>query len=143
MKSITKEYVKSFEQLKQSTICNLIDCLHEDFVFIDPFNNAQENIENHKIKGKESFRKFLNKMFVKIKNPRFKILNVLEEKNLTLVKWNFEYQGSKKKLNFDGISEIIIKENLIYKHIDYWDSGANVYSNLPIIGSIFKKIHNN
>ena len=34
MKSITKEYVKSFEQLKQSTICNLIDCLHEDFVFI-------------------------------------------------------------------------------------------------------------
>ena len=36
----------------------------------------------------------------------------------------------------------IIKKNLIYKHIDYWDSGANVYSNLPIIGSIFKKIHN-
>ena len=134
MKSITKEYTKSFEQLKQSTICNLVDCLHEDFVFIDPFN---------KIKGKESFRKFLNKMFVKIKNPKFKILNVLEEKNLTLIKWNFEYEGSKKKLNFDGISEIIIKKNLIYKHIDYWDSGANVYSNLPIIGSIFKKIHNN
>ena len=133
MKSITKEYIKSFEQLKQSTICNLINCLHEDFVFIDPFN---------KIKGKESFRKLLNKMFVKIKNPRFKILNVLEEKNLTLIKWNFEYEGSKKKLNFDGISEIIIKKNLIYKHIDYWDSGANVYSNLPIIGSIFKKIHN-
>ena len=81
-------------------------------------------------------------MFVKIKNPKFKILNVLEEKNLTLIKWNFEYEGSKKKLNFDGISEIIIKKNLIYKHIDYWDSGANVYSYLPIIGSIFKKIHN-
>ena len=133
MKSITKKYVKSFEQLKPSTICNLIDCLHEKFWFIDPFN---------KIKGKENFKRFLEKMFVKIKNPKFRILNILEEKNLTLIKWNFKYETSKKKVNFDGISELIIRNNLIYKHIDYWDSGRNVYSNLPIIGSIFNKIHN-
>ena len=133
MKSITKKYVKSFEQLKPSTICNLIDCLHENFGFIDPFN---------KIKGKENFKRFLEKMFVKIKNPKFRILNILEEKNLTLIKWNFKYETSKKKVNFDGISELIIRNNLIYKHIDYWDSGRNVYSNLPIIGSIFNKIHN-
>ena len=133
MKSITKKYVKSFEQLKVSTICNLVDCLHESFVFIDPFN---------KIIGKKSFRKLLEKMFIKIKNPKFRILNILEEKNLTLIKWNFEYEISKKKINFDGVSELIIRQNLIYKHIDYWDSGRNVYSHLPIIGSVFKKIHN-
>ena len=133
MKSITKKYVKSFEQLKVSTISNLVDCLHESFVFIDPFN---------KIIGKKSFRKFLEKMFIKIKNPKFRILNILEEKNLTLIKWNFEYEISKKKINFDGVSELIIRQNLIYKHIDYWDSGRNVYSHLPIIGAVFKKIHN-
>ena len=133
MKSITKKYVKSFEQLKVSTISNLVDCLHESFVFIDPFN---------KIIGKKSFRKLLEKMFIKIKNPKFRILNILEEKNLTLIKWNFEYEISKKKINFDGVSELIIRKNLIYKHIDYWDSGRNVYSHLPIIGSVFKKIHN-
>jgi len=133
MKSITKKYVKSFEQLKISTICNLVNCLHESFIFIDPFN---------KIIGKKSFRKFLEKMFIKIKNPKFRILNILEEKNLTLIKWNFEYEISKKKINFDGVSELIIRQNLIYKHIDYWDSGRNVYSHLPIIGSVFKKIHN-
>jgi len=133
MKSITKKYVKSFEQLKISTICNLVNCLHESFIFIDPFN---------KIIGKKSFRKFLEKMFIKIKNPKFRILNILEEKNLTLIKWNFEYEISKKKINFDGVSELIIRQNLIYKHIDYWDSGRNVYSHLPIIGAVFKKIHN-
>ena len=133
MKNITKKYVKSFEQLEPSTISDLIDCLHESFIFIDPFNN---------IRGKESFRKFLEKMFLKIKNPKFRILKLLEENNLTLIKWNFEYQTSKKKINFDGVSELITKENLVYKHIDYWDSGKNIYSNLPLIGSIFKKIHN-
>ena len=133
MKSITKKYVKSFEQLKVSTISNLVDCLHESFVFIDPFN---------KIIGKKSFRKFLEKMFIKIKNPKFRILIILEEKNLSLIKWNFEYETSKKKINFDGVSELAIRKNLIYKHIDYWDSGRNVYSHLPIIGAVFKKIHN-
>ena len=49
---------------------------------------------------------------------------------------------SKKRLGFNGVSELLIKKNLIYKHIDYWDSGKNVYSNLPLIGSIFRKIHN-
>ena len=129
MKIITKKYVKSFEQLKLSTISNLIDCLHESFIFVDPFN---------KIKGKESFKKFLEKMFIKIKNPKFIILNILEDNNLTLIKWNFEYKASNRKISFSGVSEIIIKKNLIYRHIDYWDSGKNVYSNLPIIGSIFK-----
>ena len=133
MKKIVKQYVKSFEQLKLSTIYKLIECLHENFIFIDPFN---------KIKGKEEFKNLLEKMFTKIKNPKFKILVIIEKKDLVLVKWNFEYRISKKRLGFNGISELLIKKNLIYKHIDYWDSGKNVYSNLPLIGSIFRKIHN-
>ena len=102
MKSITKKYVKSFEQLKPSTICYLINCLHDDFMFVDPFN---------KIIGKENFREFLSKMFVKIRNPKFKILKVLEDKNLTLIKWNFQYQSSSKIINFDGVSELVIKKS--------------------------------
>ena len=133
MKKIVKQYVKSFEQLKLSTIYKLIECLHENFIFIDPFN---------KIKGKEEFKNLLEKMFTKIKNPKFKILVIMEKKDLVLVKWNFEYRISKKRLGFNGVSELLIKKNLIYKHIDYWDSGKNVYSNLPLIGSIFRKIHN-
>ena len=132
MKSITIKYLKSFEQLKPSTNSILVDCLHESFIFIDPFN---------KIEGKENFRKFLEKIFLKIKNPKFKILNVLEDKNLSLVKWSFEYRKSQKKISFNGTSELLIKKNLIYKHIDYWDSGKNFYSNLPLVGSIFRKIH--
>ena len=71
----------------------------------------------------------------------FESINVLEDKNLSLVKWNFEYRKSKKKISFNGTSELLIKKNLIYKHIDYWDSGKNFYSNLPLVGSIFRKIH--
>ena len=35
-------------------------------------------------------------MFIKIKNPKFRILNILEEKTC-FIKWNFEYEISKKE----------------------------------------------
>ena len=38
-------------------------------------------------------------------------------------------------------SNIYIKEKLVTKHIDYWDSGRNFYSHLPVIGAIFRRIH--
>ncbi len=41
----------------------------------------------------------------------------------------------------EGVSEIHIKNNLITKHIDYWDSGKNFYCNIPMLGKVFKKIH--
>ena len=39
-------------------------------------------------------------MFFKIKNPKFIILNILEDNNLSLVKWSFEYRKSQKKNQF-------------------------------------------
>ena len=37
----------------------------------------------------------------------------MEKKDLVLVKWNFEYRISKKRLGFNGVSELLIKKNLI------------------------------
>ncbi len=66
---------------------------------------------------------------------------VYEHKLVNVVKWNFSCEFLKKTISFSGMSEIYIKEKLITKHIDYWDSGRNFYSHLPLIGSIFKGIH--
>ena len=80
-------------------------------------------------------------MFKRLKKPQFKIIMVYEHKLVNVVKWNFSCEFFKKTISFSGMSEIYIKEKLITKHIDYWDSGRNFYSNLPVIGSIFRGIH--
>ena len=66
----------------------------------------------------------------------------MEDKNLTLVKWNFEYRKSQKKISFNGTSELLIIKKILFISILIIGIVAkNVYSNLPIIGSIFRKIH--
>ena len=132
MNEILKKYINSYENLKPHSIHNLINCLHNNFIFIDPFN---------KVEGKENFEVFLEKMFSRIKNPKFKIKLTLEKKNQILIKWNFKCQAFKNNIDFDGVSEVIIKNNKVFKHIDYWDSGKNIYGKLPILGFIFRKIH--
>jgi len=84
---------------------------------------------------------FLEKMFSRVKNPKFKIKFTLKKKNQVLIKWNFKCLALKNKIDFDGVSEVILKDNKVFKHIDYWDSGRNIYGKIPLLGFIFRKIH--
>ena len=132
MKKILHRYVNLFEELQSDTIDDLLSVVDEKFVFEDPFNRT---------KGKKEFKTLLKKMFRRLKNPKFKILKVYEHKLVSVIKWQFSCRFLKKKISFLGLSEIYLNNNLIIKHIDYWDSGKNFYTNLPFIGTIFKKFH--
>ena len=59
------------------------------------------------------------------------------------MKWKLDLKFKNKKISFFGMSELILKNNFICSHIDYWDSGKNFYTNIPVLGRIFKKIHKN
>ena len=132
MLTITKKYIKSFEELSPKNIKNLSECVSNNFVFVDPFQT---------INGKSEFETLLKNMFKRLKNPKFSVVDVSEKKSTVYLKWRFECIVFKKLIKFNGISEIYIKNNLVTKHLDYWDTGRNFYSHLPFIGKVFKKIH--
>ena len=132
MKEALQNYISNFERLQDDKIDDLLSTVSENFVFEDPFQ---------KIKGKNEFKALLKNMFIRLKKPKFKITMVYEHKLVNVVKWNFSCEFLKKTISFSGISEIYIRGKLVTKHVDYWDSGRNFYSNLPIIGSIFRRFH--
>jgi len=131
MIELIKRYSKAYENLNESNIEKVLNCVSKDLIFIDPFNE---------IKGKDKFEKLFLEMFKKIKKPKFKILNLSDGKKLFYIKWAFSGVYIKSFI-MEGVSEIHIKNNLITKHIDYWDSGKNFYCNIPMLGKVFKKIH--
>ena len=133
MVNIVTKYINCFEKLKIDNIDNLLECFANNIIFIDPFNQ---------IKGKKNIKNMFLKMFSKTKNPNFKILYTIGNSNKTIIKWRFKCEIFKKRISFIGLSEIKIKKNLIYRHEDFWDSGKNIYSQLPILGNIFRKFHN-
>ena len=73
----------------------------------------------------------------------FSIYNVTNDGIYYFVKWKLDLKFKNKKISFFGISELILKKNLVCSHIDYWDSGRSFYVNIPVLGKIFEKIHKN
>ena len=131
MKKVFDKYIGIFENLSIEKIDSLLECVDENIEFSDPFNS---------IVGKKKFEELLLEMFHNIKDPHFKILTLSQNNNTFFLKWSFK-GFYKKQFNIIGLSEIIIKNNHVIKHIDFWDSGKNFYCHLPIIGRIFRKIH--
>ena len=133
MKIHTEKLVIFFENLQPSDVTRMADFYADDAYFCDPFNEVNTLAEIQKI-----FRD----MFAKLQQPRFKILNTyLSEEGAVLV-WEFSFQ-----VKFWRNHTLLIQGNSVLKfdaqgkvnyHRDYWDSSAELYANLPIIGALFR-----
>ena len=133
IKKIINKYKNAFENLEVTNINSLLNLVDDNVVFEDPFNT---------IIGKDNLRELFLEMFKKLQQPKFKVLNVFYKQDLAIIKWNFSCKIFRKDICFDGLSEVTVKNGKIKKHLDFWDSGKNFYTQVPILGRIFKKIHN-
>jgi len=133
IKKIIKKYKNAFENLEVTNINSLLNLVDDNIVFEDPFNT---------IIGKDNLRELFLEMFKKLQKPKFKVLNIFYKQDLAIIKWNFSCKIFRKDIYFDGFSEVTVKNGKIKKHLDFWDSGKNFYTQVPILGRIFKKIHN-
>ena len=133
IKKVINNYKNAFENLEIKNVHSLLNLVDENVMFEDPFN---------KIIGKENFKKLLLEMFKKLQKPKFKVLNIFYKQDLTIIKWTFSCEILMKEICFDGLSEVTVKNGKIIKHLDFWDSGKNLYTQIPFLGRIFKKIHN-
>ena len=133
IKKVINKYKNAFENLEIKNVHSLLNLVDENVMFEDPFN---------KIIGKENFKKLLLEMFKKLQKPKFKVLNIFYKQDLTIIKCTFSCEILMKEICFDGLSEVTVKNGKIIKHLDFWDSGKNLYTQIPFLGRIFKKIHN-
>jgi hypothetical protein len=133
IKKVINKYKNAFENLEIKNVHSLLNLVDENVMFEDPFN---------KIIGKENLKKLLLEMFKKLQKPKFKVLNIFYKQDLTIIKWTFSCEILMKEICFDGLSEVTVKNGKIIKHLDFWDSGKNLYTQIPFLGRIFKKIHN-
>jgi steroid Delta-isomerase len=133
MKIHTEKLVILFENLQPSDVTRMADFYADDAYFCDPFNEVNTLAEIQKI-----FRD----MFAKLQQPRFKILNTyLSDEGAVLV-WEFSFQ-----VKFWRNHTLLIHGNSVLKfdphgkvnyHRDYWDSSAELYAKLPLIGALFR-----
>ena len=140
MKNLShKDKIKYFfDNLTKDKMELVSEFYHENVDFIDPVG---------KIKGSEKIKDYYLDMYKNVKSIKFDFSDFMESGNNVVGIWKMTLVTEKlnggEPIVVDGNSVIKFDENgkAIY-HRDYFDMGAFIYENVPVVGFIVKKIKN-
>jgi steroid Delta-isomerase len=125
-----------FEHLSPADIARMNALYTEGASFKDPFNN---------VTGVEKIAPIFGDMFEAMHEPRFKVHNAVEQGAQAFLTWDFTFRVKKFKPNdtmiIHGASHLrFAPDGRIEMHRDYWDAAEELYSKLPIIGAIIRRL---
>jgi len=130
-----QKYADFFETINSKTpLEEYKEFFDENSYFEDPFQ---------KVTGVVKIYNIFEDMYIKLFNPRFEIYEVVSNENISYIKWKFLYQVNEKSSvdSFIGISRIELSDDgKVMEHVDYWDTGSNIYEKIPLLGSIIRYI---
>ena len=131
----TRNYVSFFENIKQETTIEEYKKIFDvNAKFKDPFNQVEGLVEIYDI---------FQDMYIKLDNPRFKVIEVVEQENVAYLKWIFEFNFKNDSVqnSFEGVSRVEFNDKqMAISHVDYWDSAENLYEKIPVLSFFIKLI---
>ena len=126
-------YGQALENAGPDNLDALLAFCAAEVEFRDPFNHTF---------SKAGFRKVLEHMFRTVHELKFEIHDTIGDNKLWVLKWTFS--GRIKaigRVKIKGLSEVALDdEGLVVRHIDYWDSWAEVFCKFPVIGPLFRQL---
>lgn len=133
--SKTRRWAEAFTAPMPQGLDDLMALATPDVRFSDPFND---------VRGQAELREIVLDMVARCAEPEFTILDITASEKAGYIRWSFNFRpkGSRKAWQFEGMSEIQFdpETGLVLAHIDHWDSGAQLYAKLPLIGWVIRKI---
>ncbi len=132
-RSAIETYASALESAEAGSLDRLLDLCAETVEFRDPFNHTHT---------KPAFRTILAHMFKTVQGLKFEVHNIIGSDELWVLKWTFI--GKIKPIGhvrIAGLSEVALnEEGQVVRHIDYWDSGEEVYAKVPVLGALVRLI---
>ncbi len=126
--------VDYWQTLTPATVDAIATVYADDAYFRDPFNE---------VKGIEKIRHVFADMFVRLDEPRFNIIETIEEPHGALLIWDFTFRIKTLKpeltRRIHGTSHIrFAADGRVQYHRDYWDAAGELYEQLPFVGSLMR-----
>ncbi|MEQ1517298.1 MAG: nuclear transport factor 2 family protein [Usitatibacteraceae bacterium] len=131
-----------WQTLTPATLDAIATVYAEDAYFRDPFNE---------VTGIEKIRHIFADMFVRLDEPRFTILETIEQLNGNagegvrgaFMIWDFTFRIKTLKpelvRKIHGTSHIrFAADGRVQYHCDYWDAAGELYEQLPIVGALMR-----
>jgi hypothetical protein len=135
MSNRLSEIESLFNNFNSDTIHLADDFYDTDVVFLDPI------VE---LRGRDALKAYYADMYENVTSIRFDFSGGMEKDDEVVVFWTMEVRAKGLKggepVLLDGVSHIRYggdSGRVIY-HRDYFDMGAFVYENVPVLGSIVR-----
>lgn len=124
-----------FEKLNKDSMHLIPEFYADDVVFIDPIGE---------MKGSKNITKYYENMYKNVKSIKFEFSNFVESGDMVVGVWKMTLVTDKlnggEPIAVDGNSVIKFKDGKAIYHRDYFDMGAFVYENVPVLGFVVKKV---
>ena len=125
----------AYKDLASGNTAALAPLYSDDVYFEDP---------SHGIQGKAALVERFQHLYGKVDSCTFKFHQTLDTGGEIFLAWTMilRPRGPKsgEAVRVEGASFLKVRNNRIYYHRDYFDLGAFVYENVPMLGSIIKRI---
>ena len=138
--SLMQQLVTLYERFDPALIDSLDQIYHTDVVFEDPV---------HRVQGLKELRDYFSRLVQGLDECRFEFTDILEqpggegELNQAVLVWIMRYRHPKLRggrlLTLEGSSHLKYGDRVVY-HRDYFDVGAMLYEQLPLLGGIIHAI---
>ncbi len=129
-----KGFVHYWQTLSPESLA-LIDTVYmKDACFRDPFNTVNDI---------EAIRHIFADMFVRLDEPRFTIIETIEQDHGAMLIWDFDFRiktlKPEMKRRIHGTSHIrFAADGRVLYHRDYWDAAGELYEQLPVVGVLMR-----
>ena len=126
---------RAYCSLAAGNTAELAPLYSEDVYFEDP---------SHGIQGKAALVERFQHLYRNVDSCNFKFHQTLDTGGEIFLAWTMilRQRGPKsgEVIRVEGASFLKVRNNRIYYHRDYFDLGAFIYENVPMLGSIIKRI---
>lgn len=121
-----------YQTMTPETVARFGDFYTEDAFFKDPFNE---------VRGLAPIRRIFERMFGQVVEPRFVVGEAIREGMSVVLVWDMHFRTRSGRpagvLTIRGVSHLRFAEDgRVNYHRDYWDTGEELYSKLPVVGIV-------
>jgi steroid delta-isomerase len=120
--------VEYFESLTPDAVARLSEHYAANAWFKDPFNE---------VTGLEAIRRVFAHMYRQVEEPRFRVTDRVIAENGALLVWDFSFRLGRRAIVVRGATHLRFNgRGKVAYHRDYWDTAEELYSKLPLLGTL-------
>lgn len=131
-----KHFLQQLNQLNSDNVDEILPTVYSQTIeFIDPVKN---------LKGLPEVSRYFSEMYQGVEHCHFTAREQISDQHQYALEWTMDFRhktlAKGRNIQVDGISHLRFQDQQVYYHRDYYDLGALIYEQVPLLGIFIRKI---